>query len=98
MQRLRRSSVFVAPHGTIRGELLFRHHTNKVVVACYPDVSKLVLSETQRRQKNMMMEANQYAQQVIQNPTICALYEKYLKDGENVYKKAIKDYFEKVKK
>jgi hypothetical protein len=98
MEKLRRSSVFVALHGTIRRELVFRHHTNKVVVARYPDISRLVLSEPQRRQKNRMMEANQYAQQVLQNPMLYAMYEKYLQHGESVYRKAIKEYFERVKK
>ena len=40
MAILKRNSVFVALQGTIGNELVFRHFTNKVVVAIYPETGK----------------------------------------------------------
>lgn len=97
MSGLRRNSVFVALQGTIGRELVFTHYTNKVVAARYPHTSEPILSEKQRRQANKMHEANGYAQAVMCSPQLKALYEKYLKEGESVYKKAIKDYLKKAK-
>lgn len=98
MARLRRNSVFVALQGTIGQELVFKHYTDKVVVARYPNMSRIKPSELQKLQRNKMKEANAYAQNVLRNPELKAVYEKHLREGESVYKKAIKDFFEKIKK
>ncbi|MGZ3851834.1 MAG: hypothetical protein ACXVBX_03520 [Flavisolibacter sp.] len=91
MERLRRNSVYVALHGTLGRELVFRHYTNKVVVADLREATAVKLS---RRPKKYMREANHYAQIIMCSPELKALYEKYLREGETVYRKAIKEYFD----
>lgn len=98
MARLRRNSVFTALQGSLGKELVFKHYTDKVVVAKYPDMSRVKPSELQKQQRQKMKEANDYAQQVMRNPELRALYEKYLEQGESIYRKALKDYFEQSRK
>ena len=94
MERLRRNSVYVALHGTLGRDIVFRHYTNKVVVGNCPEGTKVKLSHRHRLTKRNMTEANHYAQIIMCSPELKALYEKYLREGETVYKKAIKEYFE----
>ena len=51
MARLNRSAVYVALQGTIGRELVFKHYTNKVVAAIYPDMEKLKSPEKAKRVK-----------------------------------------------
>lgn len=97
MARLQRNSVYVALQGTIGKELVFKHYSNKVVVAQYPDMSKVKPSEGQKEQRTRMKEANDYARFVLRNPELKAIYEKHLRQGETVDHKAKKNYFEKKK-
>lgn len=97
MARIKTNSVFAALQGTIGKELVFKHYSDKVVVAKYPDMSRVKPSERQKQQRIHLKNANAYAQEVTRNPERRAMYEKYLKKGESVYKKALKDYFEKLK-
>ncbi|HEY6953785.1 MAG TPA: hypothetical protein VI385_01010 [Flavisolibacter sp.] len=94
MEKPRRNSVYVALHGTLGRDLIFRHYTNKVVVAQCLQPGRPKLSRSQKSPKRNMTEANYYAQMILCNPELKALYEKYLREGETVYRKAIKAYFE----
>jgi hypothetical protein len=98
MARLKRNSVFSALSGAIGRELVFKHYGDKVVVTRYPDMSGIKPSELQKVQRNKLREANDYAQSVLRNPELRALYERYLKEGESVYHKAKKVYFERLKR
>ena len=98
MARLRRNSVFTALSGSIGHELVFKHYTDKVVVGKYPDMSNVKPSELQKQQRSKMKEANEFAQSVMSNPELSALYQKDLRPGESVYHKAKRDYFERNKK
>jgi hypothetical protein len=93
MDRLRRNSVYVALHGTLGRDLIFKHYTNKVVAATHPEVTPVPVLQRLTHPGKSMKEANEYAQLIMCNPALKALYEKYLKEGETVYKKAIKEYF-----
>jgi hypothetical protein len=93
MDRLRKNSVYVALHGTIGRDLIFRHYTNKVVAATHPENTPVQLFQRLTHPGRKMKEANDYAQLIMCNPALKALYEKYLKEGETVYKKAISEYF-----
>jgi len=94
MERLRRNSVHVALHGTLGRDLVFRHYTNKVVVAHCPERTTNKLFNTRRQPGSKVTEANHYAQIIMCSPDLRALYEKYLRDGETVFQKAIKEYYE----
>jgi hypothetical protein len=97
MAIVKRNSVFTALSGTIGHELVFKHYTNKVVVAQYPDMSRVKSSELQKVQRSKMKEANDFAQSVMRTPELKAMYEKDLRPGESVYHKAKKDFFERLK-
>ena len=98
MERMKKSSVFVAPQGTIGRELVFRHYTNKVVAALHPETKKLNGNRHQRNEIIRLKDANSFAFQVMKNSGLAAIYETCLKRSEAEYKKALSAYFEKNKK
>ena len=95
MDRMKRSSVFVAPHGTIGTDLVFRHYTSKVVAALHPETKKINGGRHQRNEIILLKDANSFAFQVMKNSGLAAIYETCLKRSEADYKKALKAYFEK---
>jgi len=98
MDRMKRSSVFVAPHGTIGNELVFRHYTSKVVAALHPETKKVNGGGHQRNGMIRLKDANSFAFQVMKNSGLAAIYETCLKRSEADYRKALRAYFEKNKK
>lgn len=97
MASIRKNSVFVALQGTIGKELVFKHYTDKIVVAKYPDMTGIKPSELQKLQRSKMKEANAYARNAMRDPELRAQYEKDLQKGETLYHKAKKDFFNKKK-
>jgi hypothetical protein len=97
MARVKRNSVLEALQGTIGKELVIKQYCDKVVVTRYPDMSKVKATERQKEQRRKMKEANDYAKAVLKNPELKAFYEKQLQPGESIYRKAIKEYFAKLK-
>ena len=92
MFRIRRSSVFMTPPSTLGGDLVFKHYTSKVVVATYPETRKVKTGRRQGELSIRLKEANAYALEVMKNSGLIAMYEKYLSEGETVYRKALMDY------
>lgn len=81
MARLKKDSVFVALSGSMGQELLFMRRGNSVVVGKYPDMNRVKTKEMQKQQSNKMKEVTDYAQLVLRNPELQAMYEAYLKKG-----------------
>ncbi len=99
MNRIKRSSVFVAPHGTIGRELVFRHYTSKVVAALHPETKKANGGRHQKKNEVIALkDANSFAFQVMKSSGLAAIYETCLKRSEADYRKALSAYFEKNKK
>lgn len=98
MKRPKRSSVFVAHHGTIGKDLVFRHYTSKVVAARHPESKKAINSTPQREEIIRLKDANAFAFEVMKNSGLIAIYETCLKRNESEYKKALKEYYRKNKK
>ena len=98
MARLKKNSVLAALQGTISKELVVKQYPDKVVVSKYPDMSKVKRTERQLAQTQNMTDANAYAHFVLSNPELKAFYESNLQPGESLYRKALKDYFAKLKK
>ena len=96
MQRMKRSSVFVAVHGSIGQDLVFEHYTSKVVAARHPQTKKALdrFNEPFIRLK----DANAFAFQVMKNSGLAEIYETCLTRSYAEYKKALKAYFEENKK
>jgi hypothetical protein len=97
MAQVKSNSIFSALSGAIGQELIIKQYGDKIVVTKYPDMSRVKPSERQREQRKRMREANQYAQSIMSNPILKESYQKNLQPGESIYKKAVKEYFEKVK-
>jgi hypothetical protein len=94
MERLRRNSVFIALHGTLGRDLVFRHYTNKVVVAWCHVVTDVQPAKRHRHPRRKAAECNDYPSALMCDPNHKQLYEKYLREGENAYKNALKEHFE----
>ena len=97
MARLKRNSLLNALQGTIGKEIVFKQYADKVVVSKFPDMSKVKASKLQRVQRKLLAEASAYASKINRDPQLRAKYMKKLKPGESVYRKAIKEFYEKVK-
>jgi hypothetical protein len=98
MNQIKRTSVFVAPQGTIGQELVFRHYTSKVVAALHPGTKKVNGGRHSRKEIIGLKDANSFAFQVMKNSGLAAIYETCLKRSEADYKKALSAYFERNKK
>lgn len=90
MNRIKRSSVFVAPHGTIGRELVFRHYTSKVVAALHPGTKK---GRHQTSEMIRLKDANSFAFDVMKTSGLADIYETSLTRSYADYKKALRAYF-----
>ena len=97
MARVKANSILEALQGSIGKELVFKQYADKVVITQYPDMSNVKPSTRQKEQREKMKEANAYARTVLSNPELKAVYEQNLQKGESVYRKAIKEYFARLK-
>lgn len=98
MARIPKNSALGALQGTLGKELVFKQYSDKVVVSKYPDMDHIKPTEPQKVQRNLMKEANAYAQGIKRDPVKRAALEKLLLPGENVYHKAKKQFFEERKR
>ena len=92
MARLRPHSLLNALQGKLGEEIVFKQYADKVVVSKYPDMSRVKPSPLQRVCRNRLKEANDYARAVTRDPVRRAAYERILKPGENVFRKAVQAY------
>lgn len=79
--------------GAFGKEMVFRNRGGKTFVSKYPDMSKVVPSESQMEYKLLFREAVRYAQSIVHDPKKKAAYK--VKKGETVYNTAISDYMQK---
>jgi hypothetical protein len=80
--------------GDLGGQLVFKNYRGKIVVSKKPDMSKVIPSENQLKEKSRFAEAIRFAQGIISDPAKKAAYK--VKEGKTVYNTAIKDYMRKV--
>jgi hypothetical protein len=95
MARLPKDSPFGALQGALGKEIVFKQYADKVVVTKYPDMRRVKPTALQKAQRNLLKQANEYAQQVLRDPALKAAMEKELLPGESVYHKAKKAFFAK---
>jgi co-chaperonin GroES (HSP10) len=83
--------------GTLGGQIVFKHYRKRqqTVISKKPDMSKVIPSENQLKEKSRFAEAIRFAQDIIRDPAKKAAYK--VKEGETVYNTAIKDYMKKNK-
>ena len=68
------SAIFAGFRGTVDRQLLFRQCGGKTVVSKFPDRSKVIYSEQQRRAQKRFSEALSFARIVIQEPGLRDTY------------------------
>lgn len=78
--------------GGIGRQLVFKQYKGKTVVTAYPDMSNVKPSEKQKEGQNLFAKAVAYAKEIRYNPVKKAEYEKKVKEGESVYRFALKEY------
>jgi co-chaperonin GroES (HSP10) len=83
--------------GDLGGQIVFKHYRKRqqTVISKKPDMSKVIPSENQLKEKSRFAEAIRFAQDIIRDPAKKAAYK--VKEGETVYNTAIKDYMKKNK-
>ena len=97
MARIRKNSLLSAISGHIGKEIVIKHYGDKIVVSKYPDMTKVKASKAQKKQRNILTEANKFASAVNRDPKLRKKLEKKLKPGESVYQKAKKAFFDRLK-
>ena len=98
MAILKKTSLLNVLSGALGKEIVIKQYADKVVVAKYPDMSKVKPTVLQLQSRQRMKEATVYAQLVLRDPVLRAEIEKDLRPGESVYHKAKKEYFTRLKK
>jgi len=85
-------------HGTsghVGKQLVFKNCKGKTIVTKFPDMSGVVPSENQLREKSRFGDAVRFAQGIIGDPARKAAYK--AAEGRSVYHTAITDYLGKNK-
>jgi hypothetical protein len=80
--------------GTIDKLVVFRNYGDKLVVSGYPDMSKRKLSDKQKKQNQLMVDANEYAQDVVADEKAKNEAQVRLDVPRNkLYRALVKEYF-----
>ncbi len=98
MARTNNNLLTKALKGQIGKQLVFKQYGKKTVVTRYPDMSKVVPSEAQKKQRSGFAEAVAYAQTINNDPVTKAKYAKKIKKGKSVFQYAIKEFLKGKKK
>ena len=78
--------------GTLGKTLVFKRIRGRTVVSCYPDRSRVVLSERQVAANQKFKEAVAFARQITADPEKKAAFARNIKKGKSVYHAAIRVY------
>lgn len=79
--------------GSFRKQIVYRTRGGKTYVSKYPDMSNVVPSPEQLKQKSRFSRAVEFAKIIIADPVLKANYK--TPKGRSVYHTAISDYLEK---
>ena len=78
--------------GMLGNSIVFRQRGGKTIVAVRPKTSEQEPTEGQKQQQNKFREANRYATQATQDPTLKAAYEQRTKGNQSAFNVAMADY------
>lgn len=81
--------------GTISKQIVFKQYEDKTVITKYPDMSHVIPTALQLKEKSKFAEAVKFAQEIIRDPIKKANYP--VQKGKTVFQTAIKDYLNKDK-
>lgn len=97
MARTNNNIITTALKGQIGKQLVFKQYGKKTVVTRYPDMSKVVPSDLQKKQRSSFGEAVAYAKTINNDPVIKAKYAKKIKKGKSVFQYAIQEFLRSKK-
>lgn len=78
--------------GGVLKQIVFKQYKDKTVVTSYPDMSNVIPTELQLKEKVRFADAVLFARDIIHDPVKKAAYK--AAEGLSVYHTAIKDYME----
>jgi hypothetical protein len=96
MARISQNPITSSLHGAIGKNIVFRTRNGKTFASKYPDMSRVKLSASQKKQNTKFAKAVAFAQSILNNPAKKAAY-KLRKKGQSVYHAAIQEYYSKHK-
>lgn len=95
MARTNKNILTKALKGQIGKQLVFKQYGKKTVVTRYPDMSKVVPSDLQKKQRSDFSEAVAYAQTINNDPVSKAKYAKKITKGKSVFQYAIQEFLKR---
>lgn len=98
MAKTKQNSLIKGLRGQIGKQLVFKQYGKKTVVTRYPDMSKVVPSDLQKKQRSGFAEAVAYAQTINNDLVTKAKYAKKIKKGKSVFQYAIQEFLKRKKK
>ncbi|GAA3945915.1 hypothetical protein GO495_29220 [Chitinophaga oryziterrae] len=78
--------------GAVLKQIVFRTYGESTYVSKYPDMTNIIPSESQLKEKRKFAEAVKFAREIVNDPVKKAAYK--AAEGKSVYHTAIKDYME----
>ena len=78
--------------GNIDKIVVIKQYATKTVLTSYPDMSKVVFNENQKREQGRFAAAVAYAKEIVKDPLKKAEYGKNLPHGTRIYQAAIKEF------
>jgi hypothetical protein len=77
--------------GTIGNVVVRQFPGDMTVLSIFPDMSKVVPSENQKRQRSKFARAQNYAKKLLENPEIKAFYKEQCSDKQRPHNVLISD-------
>lgn len=82
--------------GHIQKTIVVKQYIHKTVITAYPDMSRIVRSEAQKKEQGRFKQAVAYARSILADPSQKSVFIKRLKPGQSVYHAAIAEFMKKV--
>src|SRR5688572_21939126 len=97
MARLSNNSILAGISGALGKEVVFKKYANGTVVSKMPDMSGVKPSPGQSSRREIFQQAVYYAKSINNDPELKKAYAGKLKEGENVFNAALKEYLKMEK-
>lgn len=78
--------------GAIGKKVVIKRYREGTVISRYPDMTRIVASDSQRECRNLFKEASAFAKAINNDPEKKEAYRKKIKKDNSVFRSAIKEY------
>jgi hypothetical protein len=92
MARVKNNPLLKNVSGKLGNHVVYKNYSFGTVMSMYPDMSKVIPTEKQLREKGRFGNAVRYAKRILADPEKKAAYQLKLKKGGSVYHAAIAEY------